>query len=98
MDFENEDNQYKHNELNLDVENEYTIEDEIQLVEEQLDDMCNIFSNMWDTIIEPYLQNPNSQILDKLKLSGKSHFINFMIENNKTYNRLNEYLNKLLKY
>nr|QBK88860.1 MAG: hypothetical protein LCMiAC01_05420 [Mimivirus LCMiAC01] len=74
----------------------YTTYDEINDIETVLSNMRDDAYNMWRDVIEPYINNYNTNyILNKLVISGPSTFTRFILNQNKQYIKLTKRLNQL---
>lgn len=67
-----------------------TIDDEINYITNELDKIYYCFNEIWENVIEVYLNDSRSQILDKLQ--GKKDFIEFMMKKNPVYLKMLNYL------
>lgn len=70
-----------------------TVEEETELdrVEKHLDGSNNIedhIYNLWTSVVEPYLENPNRDILTDLTSEDYPKFYKFMINNSSAYQKL----------
>jgi uridine kinase len=79
----------------MEILTEQDLQDEINELTRVLDQFYDIFTDMWERVVEPYMNNSDSQILDKLT---KEKFINFMFDNNTVYKQLSEHRRRLLSY
>ena len=72
------------------------IDNDQEYYKECLASMDKDIKSIWYTTIVPYIENYNSNyVLNKLTKDDYPKFYKFMVENNPTYNIINDNLNKL---
>lgn len=71
----------------------YSIRDEIEHISLEVEKMEQVFSDLWDRVVDPYKSDHRAQILDTLT---KTEFMSFMLNKNTLYTKTVEYLNQLL--
>lgn len=79
----------------VDTNDRYDIVEEIDYLESQLERMKAGFHLVYKKVIEPYVLDINSEILNKLDFMGEKKFFDFMCRENKNYLKIKRNLDNL---